>query len=139
MFISEDQIIIRLVLATLLGGLIGLEREYRHKKAGLRTNMLVALGAALAMIVSITFDMEPARIAAGIITGIGFLGGGIIIQSRGEVHGITTAATVWVVAAVGMSAGLGYYSAAVTAAAIALVVLYILGNTKIRLFTKLND
>ncbi len=139
MFIPVDQLIIRLLIATILGGLIGLEREYRHKEAGLRTNMLVALGSALAMIISTSFEVDPARIASGIITGIGFLGGGIIIQSRGEVHGITTAATIWVVATVGMAAGLGYITAALATTAIALVVLYILGNAKIRLFTKLND
>ena len=139
MFIPVDQLIIRLLIATILGGLIGLEREYRHKEAGLRTNMLVALGSALAMVISTSFEVDPARIASGIITGIGFLGGGIIIQSRGEVHGITTAATIWVVATVGMAAGLGYITAALATTAIALVVLYILGNAKIRLFTKLND
>ena len=134
-----EQIISRLLVAAFLAGLLGLEREYRNKKAGMRTNMLVGLGSALAMILSVSFTADPARLAAGVLTGIGFLGAGLIIQSRGEVHGITTAATIWVVAAIGMAAGLGYYTAAISAAVIVLMVLYIFGLPKIRNTLKLND
>lgn len=128
----------RLLLAVFLGGLFGLERERHHKKAGLRTNIMVACGSALVMIISISFKADPEQIAAGIITGIGFLGAGLIIQSRGEVHGVTTAATIWVVSAVGMAAGAGYYSAAIAASAVGLTVLYLLGTPTIRKVTKLD-
>lgn len=134
-----QELFTRLIVAALLGALFGVEREYRHKKAGMRTNILVALGSALIMIVSSTFATDPGRIAAGVITGIGFLGGGLIIQGRGEVHGITTAATIWLVSAVGLAAGGGYYSAALAASAVGLVVLYFLGSPAVRKAAKLND
>lgn len=134
-----EQIIYRLLVAAVLAGLFGLEREYRHKKAGMRTNIMVGLGSSLAMIVSLGFDMDPARIAAGVITGIGFLGAGVIIHSQGQVHGITTAATIWLVAAIGLAAGMGYYSAAVGASAIGLIVLYLFGHPRLRKIANLND
>ena len=133
------EIFTRLILAVALGSLFGLERELRHKEAGMRTNILVALGSALVMITSLSFEGSPATIASGVIAGIGFLGGGLIIRSEGRVHGITTAATVWVVAALGLACGAGYFEAAMAAGIIGLVVLYFLGWTKVREAAKLND
>ena len=124
----------RLVLAVLLGGAIGWEREASSKPAGLRTNILICVGAALFTDLSIRFGglaiegtvRDPARIAAQIITGIGFLGAGTIIQARGTVTGLTTAATLWVVAGIGMSVGSGSYLEAVGATLLVLVVLVLL-------------
>jgi len=116
----------RLLLAAGLGAAIGLEREYRQKPAGLRTNILIALGSALFTIVSSLVGHDvgtPDRIAAQIVTGIGFIGGGAILRSGTTVHGMTTAATVWVNAAIGMAAGAGHFTLATVAAALTLLVL----------------
>jgi putative Mg2+ transporter-C (MgtC) family protein len=116
----------RLLLAAGLGAAIGLEREYRQKAAGLRTNILIALGSALFTIVSSLIGHDvgtPDRISAQIVTGIGFIGGGAILRSGTTVHGMTTAATVWVNAAIGMAAGAGQFMLATVAAALTLVVL----------------
>lgn len=120
---------LRLALAGGLGAAIGLERESRRKPAGLRTNTLIALGSALFTIISIHLAREggtPDRISAQIVTGIGFLGAGAIMRSGTSVHGMTTAATIWVNAAVGMAAGAGEFSMATIATAITLVVLAVL-------------
>jgi putative Mg2+ transporter-C (MgtC) family protein len=120
---------LRLLLAAALGAVLGLEREYRQKPAGLRTNMLIALGAALFTVVSVTIsgpDGSADRIAAQIVTGIGFLGGGAILRDRGSIHGMTTAATIWVNAAIGMAAGSGQRAVAAAATAMTLVVLVVL-------------
>jgi putative Mg2+ transporter-C (MgtC) family protein len=134
--ISTLESLARLTLAAGLGGAIGLERELRDHEAGLRTHMLVALGAALFTLVSAyawtdwTFSaasgvtLDPTRIAAQIVSGIGFLGAGAIIVRGISVKGLTTAASVWVVAAIGMASGAGFYLEAVGATAIALVSLY---------------
>lgn len=129
--IDIGTIIFRLLLATVIGGMFGIEREFKHKAAGLQTNILVALGATLSMLVSIQFDIDPARIAAGVVTGIGFLGAGLIIHGRSEIQGITTAATIWLVSAIGLAIGIGYYSAAIISAVIAVAVLYFLSSYKI--------
>jgi putative Mg2+ transporter-C (MgtC) family protein len=124
-----SEAVLRLALAAVLGGAIGLEREYRHKPAGLRTQMLIALGAALFSILSVELGTRagsPDRIAAQVVTGIGFLGAGAILRSGENVHGLTTAATIWVNAAIGMAAGLGSYIVATVAAAITLFVLALL-------------
>jgi putative Mg2+ transporter-C (MgtC) family protein len=121
-----SEALLRLALAAGLGGAIGLEREFRHKPAGLRTNMLIALGSALFSILSVELGAgagSPDRIAAQVVTGIGFLGAGAILRSGENVHGLTTAATIWVNAAIGMAAGLGSYMVAIVAAAITLSVL----------------
>src|SRR5678809_917279 len=123
---SLVDIFLRLALAAGLGGAIGLEREFRHKPAGLRTNMLIALGSALFSILSVQLGSaagSPDRVAAQVVTGIGFLGAGAILRSGENVHGLTTAATIWVNAAIGMAAGLGSYTIATVAAAITLSVL----------------
>ena len=122
------EVLLRLVLAAVLGGAVGLERELSGKPAGLRTNLLICVGASLLMELSIgvaelaneenaalgtPFRADPARIAAQIVSGIGFLGAGTIIQSRGNVVGLTTAATIWVVAAIGMAVGARAYAVAI--------------------------
>ena len=109
----DFEMIFRLVLAIALGGLIGFERELKHRPAGLRTHMLVSLGATVFTIISLSFDVEPSRIAASIVTGIGFLGAGSIIAQKGHIKGITSAATLWVVAGIGLSIGVGQYVIAV--------------------------
>lgn len=122
-------VFLRLALAAGLGGAIGLEREYRHKPAGLRTNMLIALGSALFAILSVELGAgagSPDRIAAQVVSGIGFLGAGAILRSGQNVHGLTTAATIWVNAAIGMAAGLGAYGVAAGGATLTLVVLALL-------------
>lgn len=107
---TNIELIVKLVLAILLGALVGFEREQKKRPAGFRTNMLVCLGSCLFTIVSIqSFSIDPARIAAGIVTGIGFLGAGSIIGSGKHIQGITTAATLWVVAGVGLAVGVGEY------------------------------
>lgn len=103
-------LLLHLVLAVFLGGAIGLERELQQKAAGLRTNILICVGAALFTELSLAMTAEfgdPSRIAAQIVTGVGFLGAGAIIQGRGTVTGLTTAATMWLVAAIGMAIGFG--------------------------------
>ncbi len=129
--IENTEIFLRLVFAILAGGLIGLEREVVHKPAGVRTHMLVALGSALFMILTIetvtpeAFSDSISRVIAGIITGIGFLGAGTIFKSKIEVHGLTTAASVWAVAAVGLAIGLGYYLMTLISVGLILVVLHL--------------
>ena len=121
--------LIRLALAAVLGGAIGLDREFHEKPAGLRTNMLIALGSALFAILSVQLGAgagSPDRIAAQVVTGIGFLGAGAILRTGDHIHGLTTAATIWVNAAIGMAAGLGSYTVAIVGAAITLVVLAVL-------------
>jgi putative Mg2+ transporter-C (MgtC) family protein len=127
---------VRLAVAAVLGGAIGAERELRDREAGFRTHLLVSVGAALFTLVSayawtdwafstrtgLVFD--PTRIAAQIVTGIGFLGAGAIIRQGLTIRGLTTAATLWVVAAIGMAAGTGYYWAAIATTALVLVTLW---------------
>jgi len=119
---------LRLLVAAGLGAVIGLEREFRQKPAGLRTNILIAVGAALFTAVSIELAAKygsgtPDRVAAQVVTGIGFLGGGAILRSGKNIHGMTTAATIWMNAAIGMAAGTGAYAMAAGATFITLVVL----------------
>ena len=120
---------LRLLVAAVLGGIIGLEREFHHKAAGLRTQILICVGAALFTIVSIDLGASngtPDRIAAQIVTGIGFLGGGAILRSGMNISGLTTAATIWVNAAIGTAAGAGKFDIATAAAVVTLVVLALL-------------
>ncbi|UCG49854.1 MAG: MgtC/SapB family protein [Phycisphaerales bacterium] len=116
-----------IVSAVILGGIIGLERELSGKAAGLRTNILICLGAAVFTIISKEIAAGAgdtvARIAAQIVTGVGFLGAGAIIQDRGGVHGLTTAAGIWLVASIGMACGAGLFNLAVITTLIAVVVL----------------
>jgi putative Mg2+ transporter-C (MgtC) family protein len=105
--------LIKIFVSLGLGALIGFERELKGRPAGLRTHMLVSLGATIFTIVSLSFDVEPARVAAGIVAGIGFLGAGSIIAYGGSIKGITSAATLWVIAGIGLSVGVGYYAIAI--------------------------
>jgi putative Mg2+ transporter-C (MgtC) family protein len=119
----------RLLLSAGLGAVIGLEREYRRKPAGLRTNILIAIGSALFTVLSLSMTAstgDPGRVAGQIVTGIGFLGGGAILRNRDTVHGMTTAATIWVNAAIGVACGTGQYALATMTTALTLVVLVVL-------------
>lgn len=122
----------RLLVAAILGGIIGLERELRHKPAGLRTNMFICFGAAMFTVLgdelASSFGGDHTRVAAQIIPGIGFIGAGSILHSRGSVTGLTTAATLFVVASVGMAAGGGLYITAVFATGVILIALAVLGK-----------
>ena len=121
-----DAPISRLVVAALLGAVLGLEREYHGKAAGLRTNTMITIGAALFTLLSLRLTAnasETDRIAAQIVTGVGFLGGGAILRSRQSIHGLTTAATIWVNAAIGMAAGAGEFALAVGGTVIAFLTL----------------
>jgi putative Mg2+ transporter-C (MgtC) family protein len=134
--VSSAEILLRVALAAVLGGAIGFERELREREAGLRTHLLVSVGAALFTMVSAyawtdwTFStpqglvFDPTRIAAQVVSGIGFLGAGAIIRQGLSVRGLTTAATLWVVAAIGMASGAGYYIAAVATTALVLISLW---------------
>jgi putative Mg2+ transporter-C (MgtC) family protein len=117
---------LRLLLATFLGAVIGFQRERSGKEAGLRTNMLISLGSALLTVLSIYGfpGSDPARVAAGVATGIGFIGAGVILhRTGGEVIGLTTAATIWAVAGIGIAAGAGLYIIAPVATVLALIIL----------------
>ncbi len=118
---------LRVLLAAVLGAAIGFQREKAHRPAGLRTHILIATGAALFTVISgIAFTGgDPTRIAAGVVTGIGFLGSGTILHRTRFVEGLTTAASIWVVAAIGMAAGSGLYIIAVISTVIAFLVLLI--------------
>jgi len=124
--------VVGIILAVVFGAAIGLEREVSGKAAGLRTNVLICLGAAVFTIISKQMGagqgQSLTRIAAGIVAGVGFLGAGAIIQDRGGVYGLTTAATIWLVASIGMACGAEYYSLAVISTFIAIVVLMGLGQ-----------
>ena len=126
MFILPEDVI-KLLLAVLVGGLVGAEREFRDKAAGFRTIILICVGAALFTMFSLKLggDMDPARIAANIVSGVGFLGAGAIMRAGGRVLGITTAATIWLAAALGMGIGGGYYLLSGAAAGIILLVLWV--------------
>ena len=144
------EVLLRVVLAGVFGGAIGAEREIREREAGLRTHMLVSIGAALFTLVSaygfsdfhfsnrsgITYD--PTRIAAQVVTGIGFLGAGAIIRQGLSVRGLTTAASLWVVAAIGLATGAGYYSAALITTVVVLVSLWPLRIIAFRLFERVR-
>ena len=122
--IEYTEVLLRLVLSVIAGGFIGLEREVVHKPAGVRTHMLVCLGSALFVLITIeSLPSEAARIIAGIATGIGFLGAGTIFKSKDEVHGLTTAASIWAVAGVGIAIGFGYYLITLIAVALILIIL----------------
>ncbi len=124
-----SKVLARLVLAAVLGGIIGLERELKHRPAGLRTNMFICFGSAMFTVLSIELGgpNESTRIAAQIISGIGFIGAGSILHDRGGVTGLTTAATIFVVASIGMASGGGLYLLAVFATILMFLALRVLG------------
>lgn len=142
--LTDMQIIGRLTLSVVLSGLIGLERQIHRHSAGLRTHILVSLGSCLIMLTSLyVFDiynskvpLDPTRIAAGVITGIGFLGAGAIIRDNVGIRGLTTAASLWVVAGIGLAVGCGFYTAAGFASALALTVLFFLRHFEEKVIDK---
>ncbi|MEB3101601.1 MgtC/SapB family protein [Ferviditalea candida] len=136
--ISYIELTLRLVLAAVLGGLIGLEREFGYHPAGFRTHILVCLGSALIMILSIygftqfaaesNVRMDPARLAAQVISGVGFLGAGTILRTGVSITGLTTAASLWVVSAIGLSVGAGFYFGSVLVTVMVLFSLFLLNK-----------
>jgi len=123
---------LRLFLAVVLGGIIGIERETSRKPAGLRTNILICVSSAMMIIVAELFSgkngggQEVTRVAAGVITGVGFLGAGAIIQARGTVHGLTTASVIWAVAGLGLAVGAGYYLISIVFTVMVVLILVLL-------------
>ncbi|MCD4699943.1 MAG: MgtC/SapB family protein [Phycisphaerae bacterium] len=147
----EAELVVRLVVAAILGGLIGLERKQHGRSAGLRTHLLVALGAAMAMAVSVHFGhvygkpggvmairVDPARVAYGVMAGIGFLGAGAIIQYGAGVRGLTTAASLWCTAAIGLGAGFGMFAVSFVAVVIVLFALIVLNFADRRIPVRLT-
>jgi putative Mg2+ transporter-C (MgtC) family protein len=132
--LSDLEIIFRLLTTFVLSGLVGLERQVHRRTAGLRTHILVGLGSCLIMLTSLyVFDiykdkvaLDPTRIAAGVITGIGFLGAGAIIREKEGVKGLTTAASIWVVSGIGLAVGTGFIRTAVYTTVLVLVILHLL-------------
>lgn len=148
-----DELSMRLLWATGLGAMLGIEREWTQKAAGLRTHMLVSLGAAVFTVVSIsdlpllwsqplqegvmiTINRDPARIAAQIVTGLGFIGGGALLRHGTSVHGLTTAANLWMAGSLGMLAGAGYYGLSFIAAMLTILVLFPVGTLERLIFKK---
>ena len=139
--ITTTSAVVRLALSLILGSLVGMERKRKGQIAGIRTFALISMGATLAMILSIYVPQEymglkngdPGRIAAQVITGIGFLGAGAIIQMKGSVRGLTTAAGIWMVATIGMTIGVGLYILAFVATAFILFILLILERIEHRI------
>ncbi|WP_027338736.1 MgtC/SapB family protein [Halonatronum saccharophilum] len=134
---DDKEIVLRLVLSCLLGGLIGLERERSSRPAGFRTNILVSIGSTLMMIVSLNvaliFDTgraDPGRIAAQVVTGVGFLGAGTIIREGFSVKGLTTAAGLWAVSGIGLALGAGFYLSAITATILVILTLTLLARVE---------
>lgn len=133
---TEWEILLRVALAAIFGGIIGFDRRVKNKPAGVRTHMLVAMGAALAVGVSVLVVEESAgaanadavRVAAGVITGVGFLGAGAIMRTPDGVRGLTTAAGIWVTAAIGIALGFGYYGVAAGSTALAIIVISLLAD-----------
>lgn len=143
-FENYSEFLLRILIASLLGGLIGLERDMHGRAAGLRTHLLVSMGSAVFTILSVIiaknanatgFQADPGRISAQIVAGIGFLGAGVIIKEGANVRGLTTAACLWGAAAIGMATGYGYYEIAIFATVIALISLVFLKFTE-RLYAK---
>ena len=123
--VAED--VLRILLALLIGGLIGAEREFRHKEAGLRTIMFICLGAALFTMLSLKLggDISPARIAAHVVTGVGFLCAGVVMQQGAHLVGLTTASTIWLAASLGMGVGGGHYLLSIVAVTVVMLILFV--------------
>jgi len=142
MDLTLPDLVLRLVAATALSGLIGMERELRQKPAGIRTNALIGLGSAVMTLAGLTVasqwpaTTDPSRMASIVIQGIGFIGAGTIIQASGSIHGLTTAATMWVVAGIGIMCGFGFYPVALIATIIVLLLLAVFGPLDARLIGK---
>ena len=137
--ISEIDIVIRLCLAFAAGGIIGFERSSRRQVAGLRTHILISVGACCLMALSIWLPQQmgggdPSRIAAQVVSGMGFLGAGAIIRLGANIRGLTTAASLWLIAAIGMAIGAGMYIAAAAARILALIALFLLNKVERKIF-----
>jgi putative Mg2+ transporter-C (MgtC) family protein len=142
--ITDSEIALRLVISALLGMVVGYERERRDQPAGLRTHMVLAIGAALAMTVSINLSLQyhsnadPARLAAQVVSGVGFLGAGAILRHGISIKGLTTAASLWTVAMVGLAVGAGYYLGGVSATLLVLLALTVLNIVEKRMLPTYN-
>jgi len=145
--ITAETVALRLLVSLLLGGLIGVERESRYQPAGLRTHILITLGSTLVMLVSIFIPQtyqnfqngDPGRLAAQVVSGIGFLGAGAIFRLGANVRGLTTAATIWVSAAIGLAVGAGLYAGAALAALAILFVLTVLSRVEKKYFPGISN
>jgi putative Mg2+ transporter-C (MgtC) family protein len=140
---SEIDFVIRLCLAFVAGGIIGMERSSRRQVAGLRTHILIAVGACCLMLLSIWLPQQmgagdPGRIAAQVVSGIGFLGAGAIIRLGNNIRGLTTAASLWLTAAIGLTVGAGMFIVALTAVILALITLVLLSRLERKLFPEDN-
>lgn len=145
--VTEDieVMLIRLVMAAILGGLVGIEREYNHHPAGFRTHLLVSVGSCLMMLLAFygfqdyiaanegNVNFDPSRLAAYVVSGIGFLGAGTILVQGSSVKGLTTAASIWVVAGIGLTVGAGLYGPALIATLIVIISLFILAKVNFRI------
>ena len=142
--ISDGEVVLRLLLAVLLSGLVGLERESKGRAAGFRTHILVCVGSTLIMLTGMYLfalhhgegEVDPTRLAAQVVSGIGFLGAGTIIQFRDSIRGLTTAASVWAAAGIGIAIGAGFYVGAVATTSIVLTALLVLSNLERRMGSK---
>ena len=139
--IFDWQMLVKLVISAVLGGIIGLQRERAERPAGFRTHVLVCLGSTLIMLISSeafkgNSAVDPTRIAAQVVTGIGFLGAGTIIRQGSIIKGLTTAASIWVVSAIGLAVGIGYYLGAVITTILVFLVLTIFKIVEERYLTK---
>lgn len=142
----QIQIIFKLILAVILGGVIGIEREYKRKEAGLQTYSLVTLGACLFTVIACELfyffmdkpgiDFDPSRIILAVATGIGFIGAGAIIYREPHIEGLTTAAGLWAVAAIGVAVGIGLYFVAALATCFAVIILIAFGELEKKIFRK---
>jgi putative Mg2+ transporter-C (MgtC) family protein len=133
----DVQSILPMIVAMVLGALIGIEREVHSKPAGLRTNALICMGAAAFMVIAQRIGLSPdsiSRMTAGIVTGVGFIGGGAVLRDRANISGVTTAATIWVVTSIGIACGMRLYDMAVSITILSLIVLAVFGplDKKIR-------
>lgn len=139
--LTELEVVLRLILSAVIGGAIGIEREASNRPAGFRTHILVSVGSTLIMLVS-AYGMgegaDPARLAAQVVSGIGFLGAGTILRTGNHIKGLTTAASLWVCAGIGLAIGAGFYLGGVVTAAIVLISLVALGNVEVNVLRGAN-
>jgi putative Mg2+ transporter-C (MgtC) family protein len=144
MVITNQDIIMRLLIALIVGGLTGLERERSHQFAGFRTHILVSVGSCITSITSLSLffqynsysNIDPARLSAQVLSGVGFLGAGAILKTSNGIRGLTTAAGIWATACIGIAVGYGYYILAISAWLFVMVTLYILKNIDKMIFKK---
>lgn len=139
--ITDFEIVLRLLMSALFGGAIGMERENHNRPAGLRTHILVSIGSTLAMLVSayaMPENADPSRIAAQVISGIGFLGAGTILRTGNHIKGLTTAASLWVCAGIGLAIGSGYYLGSIATLVIVLLSLVFLGRAEVNMLRGAN-